>query len=76
MSATRQNDIHRRFRDVASINLLFAALGENYPLFQKDGCEKAVDNSGKNRREKVFLTLKSFSTNFPQKAVDDKMPIL
>lgn len=70
----RNNDIHRRFRDVASINLLFAALGENNPHFLNEACEKPVDDSGKEKRDKLFLTLKRFSTEFPQEAVDDKRP--
>ncbi len=68
----RENDIHMRFRDVASVNLLFAALDKSFPLFRSMPDEQAVDESGKTRREKVFLTLRAFSTNFPQHAVDDK----
>ena len=65
-----ENVIHMRFRDVASVNLLFAALENSFPLFRTAGCENAVDDSGKESKEKVFLALKAFSTNFPHKAVD------
>jgi len=68
----RENLIHMRFRDVASVNLLFAALDNSFPLFLTATCENAVDEGGKDRQEKVFLTLKAFSTNFPQNAVDEK----
>lgn len=67
-----ENLIHMRFRDVASVNLLFAALDNGFPLFRTAACENVVDESGKDRQEKVFLTLKAFSTNFPQNAVDEK----
>lgn len=68
----QENVIHMRFRDVASVSLLFAALENSFPLFRTEGCESTVDESGKEAREKVFLTLKAFSTNFPQTAVDEK----
>ena len=68
----QENVIHMRFRDVASVNLLFAALENSFPLFRTGGCEKPVDESGKEWSEKVFLTLKAFSTNFPHITVDEK----
>ena len=67
----QENVIHMRFRDVVSVNLLFAALEKEFPLFRTVGCENLVDESGKDGREKVFRTLKAFSTNFPQNAVDE-----
>lgn len=67
-----KKDIHMRFRDVASVNLLFAALEKSFPLFRSVPGEKLVDEGGKTGRERVFLTLKAFSTNFPQPAVDEK----
>jgi hypothetical protein len=67
----QENVIHMRFRDVASVNLLFAALENRFPLFRTVGCEKPVDDSGKERRETVFITLRTFSTNFPHNAVDE-----
>jgi len=67
----QENVIHMRFRDVASVSLLFAALENSFPLFQAQCCENPVDDSGKEAREKVFLTLKAFSTNFPQNSVDE-----
>lgn len=67
----QENVIHMRFRDVASVNLLFAALENRFPLFRTVGCEKPVYDSGKESREKVFLTLRTFSTNFPHNAVDE-----
>ena len=66
----QENVIHMRFRDVVSVNLLFAALENSFPLFLTVGCESPVEASGKEIREKVFLTLKAFSTNFPHNAVD------
>ena len=68
----QKNGIHMRFRDVVSVNLLFAVLEKNFPLFRSVPGERAVDESGKSIRERVFLTLKDFSTNFPQPAVDEK----
>ena len=68
----KEDDIHIRFRDFASVNLLFAALERSFPLFLAGSCEKVVDESGKHDRERIFLTLKSFSTNFPHAAVDGK----
>ena len=67
----QENVIHMRFRDVASVNLLFAALENSFPLFRMAGCEKPVDASGKESMEKVFLTLRAFSTNFPHNTVDE-----
>lgn len=67
----QENVIHMRFRDVASVNLLFAALENRFPLFRTEGCETSVDDSGKESGEKVFLTLKAFSTNFPHNTVDE-----
>ena len=67
----QENVIHMRFRDVASVNLLFAALENSFPLFRTVGCESPVEASGKESRDKVFLALKHFSTNFPHNTVDE-----
>jgi len=68
----RENNIHMRFRDVVSVNLLFAALEKSFPLFRSVPESVPVDDGGKEDREKVFLTLRSFSTKFPQTPVDEK----
>lgn len=68
----RQKDIHMRFRDVASVSLLFAALEKDFPLFRSVAVSKVVEDGGKESREKVFHALKTFSTSFPQVAVDEK----
>ena len=65
-----ERDIHMRFRDVASVTLLFAALEKGFPHFRTVNSSGAVQEGGKAGREKVFRTLKAFSTNFPQKGVD------
>jgi hypothetical protein len=67
-----EKEIHMRFRDVASINLLFAALEKSFPLFQELDIKADVDDGGNHRANKVFHTLKKFSTDFPQTAVDVK----
>lgn len=61
---------HMRFRDVVSVNLLFAALDKSFPLFRSVGSNEVVESSGKTDRERVFLTLKEFSTSFPQNTVE------
>jgi len=65
-----EKDFHIRFRDVASISLLFAALEKSFPLFRKGANESDVNKGGKGSEEKVFQTLKTFSTGFPQSPVD------
>lgn len=72
MGQMKDRDFHIRFRDVASVNLLFAALEKNLPHFRNDAANPSVERGGKDCREKVFLTLKEFSTNFPQIDVDEK----
>ena len=66
----REKDFHIKFRDVASISLLFAALEKSFPLFRRADAERGVDAGGKGTGEKVFQTLKAFSTGFPQQPVD------
>jgi len=63
---------HMRFRDVVSLNLLFAALEKNFPHFRSTAAARSVNLGGKENREQVFRILKGFSTSFPQKAVDVK----
>jgi hypothetical protein len=70
MSEKIQNEIHMRFRDAASVSLLFAALEKSFPHFHGKEIHTAVDDGGKERREKVFLALKEFSTSFPHPPVD------
>jgi hypothetical protein len=66
----RERDIHMRFRDVVSVSLLFAALEKEFPHFRSVNSAEPVHEGGKAGREKLFHTLKSFSTNFPQTVVD------
>ncbi len=61
---------HMRFRDVVSVNLLFAALEKTFPLFLRVGGNHSVDVSGKADREQVFRKLQEFSTSFPQNVVE------
>ena len=68
----QENVIHMRCSGTAPISLLFATFDIRFPLFQAAGCEKPVDESGKESRPEVFRTLKAFSTNFPHNAVDEK----
>lgn len=67
-----KEDFHIRFRDVASVSLLFAALDNSFPHFLNNGTSEPEDISGKNRREKVFNTLRAFSTSFPQYRAETK----
>lgn len=72
----KKQDIHMRFRDVASVTLLFAALEKENPHFRRGGENLAVEAGGKEFRERVFLTLKKFSTNFPHLDVEENREIL
>ena len=72
MSDELHNDFHMRFRDFASISLLFAALEKSFPHFHGKSFHTAVDDGGKAKREKVFHALKAFSTSFPQSPVDEE----
>ncbi|MGQ0541417.1 MAG: hypothetical protein ACT4O9_06155 [Blastocatellia bacterium] len=69
----QEKDIHMQFRDVASVSLLFVALEKEFPLFRSVAVSEVVEEGGKERREKVFHALKTFSTSFPQVAVDEKV---
>ena len=71
-----ERDIHMRFRDVVSVNLLFAALEKEFPHFRSVNSTGPVQDGGNQGREKLFLTLKSFSTNFPHTAVDGEQLVL
>lgn len=71
-----EKDIHMRFRDCISINLLLAALDRDFPHFRNVNGEQPVNESGNQERGEVFLKLKAFSTNFPHVAVDEITPIL
>lgn len=66
-----QKEIHMRFRDVASISLLFAALEINNPHFLKSGEDEVVEGGGKEGIQRVFQVLDSISTSFPHFGVDE-----
>jgi hypothetical protein len=63
-------EIHMAFRDVASLSLLAVAFEKSFPLFHLEPAGMAVDAGGKDARDKIFRTLKTFSTTFPHSAVD------
>ncbi len=65
-----QKDIHLSFRECVPLSLLFAAFEKSFPHFHSHSEAEHVDNGGKDIREKVFLAVKIFSTNFPQPVVD------
>lgn len=67
-----KSNIHMEFRDVVSVNLLFAALERSFPLFHNDSDNNTVDEGGKVPRETVFDAIRRFSTSFPHNAVDAK----
>lgn len=71
-----EKDIHIRFRDYVSVNLLFAALDKSFPHFRNVNDSETVNGSGNHGHEDIFLKLKAFSTNFPHIVVDEKTPIL
>lgn len=66
-----QKEIHMRFRDVASISLLFAAFERNNPHFLKTHDEAVVEDGGKDGLERVFHILNTISTSFPHFGVDE-----
>lgn len=68
----QENNINMRFRDVVSVSLLFAALENSFPHFLRVNETVPVDTTGKDKQKRVFLALKTFSTNFPQIVVDRK----
>ena len=70
MDLMPEKDIHMRFRDVASVNLLFAAIEKEFPHFRSVNSVDPVHEGGNSKREELFLTLRAFSTNFPQRSVD------
>lgn len=65
-----REDFHMTFRECVSLSLLFAAIEKTYPHSHSAGEVPPVDGGGKETREKVFRTLKAFSTSFPQLPVD------
>lgn len=65
-----QKDIHTNFREFVPLSLLFAAFEKSFPHFHLAGGSGRVDAVENKGREKVFLTLKAFSTSFPQTVVD------
>jgi hypothetical protein len=62
--------IHMRFRDVAPLSLLFAAVEKSYPHFLSTAANSLVDDGGKADDREVFRTLHAFSTAFPHEPVD------
>lgn len=68
----KKQDFHKDFRDYASISLLFAAFEKSFPLFRQGDENQVVDMREKNGKEKVFLMLKKFSTDFPHSGVEVK----
>jgi len=62
--------IHMRFRDVAPLSLLFAAVEKSYPHFLSLSADSPVEQSGKAEPPEVFRTLHAFSTAFPHEPVD------
>lgn len=69
-----QKDIHTSFREYVPLSLLFAAFEKSFPHFHRAGGSEGVDAVENEGREKAFLTLKAFSTNFPQVSVDAERP--
>ena len=67
-----KREIHMRFRDVASVSLLVAALEKSNPHFLADGDAQVVEDGGKDGRERVLHVLREISTSFPHSAVDAK----
>lgn len=65
-----EHGFHMSFRNVVSVSLLFAALEKSFPLFLSSAAELPVDFGGNQDREKIFHTLKEFSTSFPHSAVE------
>lgn len=63
-------EIHMRFRDVASVSLLFAALERSYPHFRDMNNRAVVDIGGKEGREEVIRILREISTSFPHSGVE------
>jgi len=61
----KTEDIHMKFRDVVSVNLLFAALEKDFPLLHSNPPEQVVDAVEIAGRERVFNTIREFSTSFP-----------
>ena len=66
----KRDDFHMTFRECVSLSLLFAALEKTYPHSHNAAGFLPVEGGGKETREKVFRTLKAFSTSFPQLPVD------
>mgnify|MGYP006174376471 CR=1 FL=1 len=67
---TEDRVIHMRFRDVAPLSLLFAAVEKSYPHFLSLHSDEGVESAGKPERGEVFRTLQDFSTTFPHEPVD------
>lgn len=63
-------EIHMRFRDIASVSLLFAALERSYPHFRPNYGDVVVEGGGKEGQEDVFRILREISTSFPHRGVE------
>ncbi|HRJ89031.1 MAG: hypothetical protein JNK51_03490 [Blastocatellia bacterium] len=70
MSRDHQKFFNKRFRDVASVSLIFAALEKRFPLSHRQPDLLAVDNRGKVDTERAFNILREFSTGFPHTVVE------
>lgn len=66
----QRKDIHMRFRDIASVSLLFAAFERKYPHFRNSDDGQLVENGGKVGGEEVFRILREISTSFPHSHVE------
>ena len=66
----QKKDFNLTLRAETLISLFIAALEKSFPLLLRSVDEKVVDGAGQGQREKVFQTLKAFSTSFPQRPVD------
>lgn len=67
-----QKDFHMSFKDCVSLSLLAAAFEKSFPHFRKGLETEPVDNGQTMESQKVFRTLKDFSTDFPQTVWKDK----
>jgi len=67
-----QKDFHMSFKDCVSLSLLTAAFEKSFPHFPRNPETEPVDSCPTLTSEKVFRTLKDFSTGFPHNVWKDK----
>ena len=72
MSRDHQKFFNKRFRDVASVSLLFAALEKRFPLSHRQQDPPPVENRGKVDHDRAFSVLRDFSTRFPHTDVEQE----